>query len=150
MFACVFVCRWTLLIGFSSVVVAAGSCDRSCRPRLLPTHSFARYRWRLSSAALHSGCRRVHIWCEFLAERATPSNGVVRLARAALQSPHLRLHSSWPKREGSRSAVTDRIEQRWLNLGCGNVSLLVDLGFVVLHPSGLTLAKRMAPADDRT
>ena len=48
----------------------------------------------------------------------------VRSARAVRESPHLRLHSSWPKREGSRSAVTDRIEQRWLNLGCGNVSLL--------------------------
>ena len=60
-------------VRFSSVVVAAGSCDRSCRPRLLPTHSFARYRWRLSSAALHGRCRRVDIWCEFLAERTTPS-----------------------------------------------------------------------------
>ena len=70
-------------------------------------------------------CRRVYIWCEFLAVRATPSKMLVRLTRVEHESPHLRLHSSWPKREGSRSAVSDRIEQRWLNLGFGNVSLFV-------------------------
>ena len=36
-------CRFS---GFVSVVVAAGSCDRSWPTRLLPTHSFARYRSR--------------------------------------------------------------------------------------------------------
>jgi len=111
-------CRSTLLLGFSSVVVAAASCDRSRRPRLLPTHSFARYRCRFSSAALHAGCRRVSIWCAFLTARTTPSKMLVRWTRVEHQSPHLRLHSSWPKREGSRSAMRDRIEQSWLNLGC--------------------------------
>src|SRR5262249_39947519 len=33
-------------LGFVSVVVGAGSCDRSLPTRLLPTHSFARYRSR--------------------------------------------------------------------------------------------------------
>ena len=34
--------------GFVSVVVAAGSCDRSFQWRLLPNHSFARYHARVS------------------------------------------------------------------------------------------------------
>src|SRR5580692_8004103 len=33
-------------LGFVSVVVATGSCNRSCPTRLLPNHSFARYRSR--------------------------------------------------------------------------------------------------------
>ena len=42
----------------------------------------------------------------------------VRSARAGLQSPHLRMHSSWPDREGSRSAErgSDRttLAESWL------------------------------------
>ena len=42
----------------------------------------------------------------------------VRLARAGLQSPHPRMHSSWRNREGSRSAVrgSDRttLAESWL------------------------------------
>ena len=34
----------TVLVLFAVYIVAAGSRNRSCRPRLLPTHSFARHR----------------------------------------------------------------------------------------------------------
>jgi hypothetical protein len=37
---------WSLSRGFSSVVVAAGSCDRSLLVRSLPKHPFARYHSR--------------------------------------------------------------------------------------------------------
>ena len=60
--------------GFVSVVVATGSCDRSLPTRLLPTHSFARYRSRpiVSSSARLNTLQMPFIWCEFLTVRATP------------------------------------------------------------------------------
>jgi hypothetical protein len=47
---CVWWSDW-LLVRFVSVVVAAGSCDRSCLVRLLPNHSFARYHPRCSESS---------------------------------------------------------------------------------------------------
>src|SRR5262249_37540754 len=93
---------------FVSVVVAAGSCNRSLPTRLLPKHSFARYSSRstVSSSAWHGQSRCGFIWCEFLAVRATPFKASCGLASSFLaEAPHPRSPSSWPKREGSQVAA---------------------------------------------
>jgi hypothetical protein len=67
--------------------------------RLLPTHSFARYRSRVSWAALPGKTapgRCGRIWCEFLAVRATPSRATCcwprpLLAAAAASTVRLEL-----------------------------------------------------------
>ena len=65
-----------------SVVVAAGSCNRSWQRRLLPTHSFASYRPRHAGAAPPGWPgRRGYIWCEFLAAGATPFTASCRRPR---------------------------------------------------------------------
>ena len=71
----------------------------------------------------------------------------VRSARAGLQSPHLRMHSSWPNREGSRSAVANRIEQRWLKFGFGSVSLLVSSFLEFIEASSSFIRRGSPPGE---
>jgi len=66
--------------------------------------------------------------------------------------PHPRRRSSWPLREGSQSAVADRIEQPgWIlvsriSLSLGEIHVRVRLRRPVIR-RGSPRAKRMAPTD---
>jgi len=99
------------LTEFSLVIVAAGSCDRSCHARLLPTHSFAGRRSHPWEALPHGG-RCGFIWCEFLAVRATPSKASCWRLEAAASTVALELADTGGISSGTCAA---RIEQPFLN-----------------------------------
>jgi hypothetical protein len=90
-----------------SVVVATGSCNRSCLARLLPTHSFARDRPRDPRAAPPGQARQTRTYLVRIPRR--PSHSIQRVVQAGpnpegSEPPHPRSHPSWPGREGSRGA----------------------------------------------
>jgi hypothetical protein len=85
--------------GFVPVVVATGSCNRSFLARLLPTHSFARYRSRVSRAALPgSGPRQMRTYLVRIPHRQGHSIQSDVLLASAIAGPNRRIHG--PTRVG--------------------------------------------------
>jgi hypothetical protein len=95
--------------GFVSVVVATGSCNRSFQRRLLPTHSFARYRSRESRVVLPDKLTRAD--ADVSSANSSPQGPLHPERRAAgfghrwPQPSHPRSATSWPQREGSQVAT---------------------------------------------
>ncbi len=144
---------FVFLSGIVSVVVATGSCNRSFPARLLPTHSFARYRSRGAvSSSAGSSVRQTRNYLV----RIPPCKGhsiqsVVRLAfpPCGWKPPHPGPDSSWPPREGSQvapgqlgSKAPDRlavqqtiaIDPQQFAQGRGVAS--IGLAFLAVRPAG--------------
>jgi hypothetical protein len=106
------------LFGFASVVVAAGSCNRSCQKRLLPTHSFAKYRSRLPGAALPALSWQMQIYLVRIPRRKGHSLHSVVLLTSTIAGPSRRIqgpHRVGPNgrdlklRQGNRDRTTGQI-----------------------------------------
>src|SRR5262249_57379222 len=95
-------------LAFVSVVVATGSCNRSFQRRLLPTHSFARYRSRETRAALPGNgpgqMRTYLVRIPHRQDHSIQSNVLLASTLAGPKPPHPRSDSRWPKREASQVA----------------------------------------------
>ena len=146
--------RWTLLLGFGTVVVAAGDCNRSCHARLPPNLSFASHHSRLARAALPSCGRRGYIWCD------SSPKGPLHTVRRAID---------WSLSQATTSRDTFELAQTGGISSCTSNSDRTTcaeswyvrspaLWFMYVYGRlrrpvirrGSPPAKRMAPADDRT
>ena len=145
-------------MGFGEIVVATGSCDRSCQYAIAPDTFLREVPLTLSASGSAWSWQMLICLLRIPLRTATPITASCDRLRPlhASQSPHLRSRLELARTGGiSSDSRVARIEQPprivvvvFPVLG---FTILVEVGFVVLSSVGAhPRAKRMAPTDDRT